>query len=78
MELTVKFCPCNSGEDLHELKNHLKQLSNVDVVEKRCLNYCGQCLVQPFALINGKNVVGNNVDELLTNIEETIGVLSEK
>lgn len=78
MELTVKFCPCNSEEDLHELKNHLKQLSNVDVVENRCLNYCGQCLIQPFALINGKNVVGNNVDDLLENIGETIRELSEE
>ncbi|WP_028401031.1 DUF1450 domain-containing protein [Ectobacillus panaciterrae] len=74
MEFIAKFCPGNSEEDLYELKDHLKQLSNVDVVEDRCLNYCGQCLVQPFTLINGKNIVGNTVDELLANIVEHIEV----
>jgi uncharacterized protein YuzB (UPF0349 family) len=68
MEINVKFCPHNYKNELRELKNVLKQLPNVIVTEDVCLNYCGQCLVQPFTLINGKNIASDGVDALYQKI----------
>ncbi|MHC5532948.1 DUF1450 domain-containing protein [Priestia megaterium] len=73
MEFTIKFCPCNFDEELSEVKEKLEQLSHVEVIEERCLLYCGQCLVQPFALVNGENVVSDNPNELLSSIIERVG-----
>ena len=78
MELTVKFCPCNFEDDLYEVKEQLMQIPNVEVIEERCLLYCGQCLVQPFALVNGRNIVSDTVDELFANIVEHIGELKHQ
>ncbi|MDQ0247704.1 uncharacterized protein YuzB (UPF0349 family) [Bacillus fengqiuensis] len=76
MELTVKFCPCNFEDDLYEVKERLAQTPNIEVIEERCLLYCGQCLVQPFALVNGKNVISDTADELFENIIDHIEELN--
>ena len=68
MEIIAKFCPCNFEDELDEVKDQLRQLPNVEVIDERCLNYCGQCLVQPYALINGDNIVADDPDELLSTI----------
>jgi len=70
MEFVVKFCPCNFEDELRDVKDQLRQLSNVAVIEDRCLNYCGQCLAQPYALVNGKNIAAHTKDELLIKIKE--------
>jgi uncharacterized protein YuzB (UPF0349 family) len=70
MEYTVKFCPCNFEEELYDVKEKLQQISNVEIIEEKCLLYCGQCLVQPFAIVNGKNIVSDSVNDLLGNILE--------
>ncbi|MDI3090192.1 DUF1450 domain-containing protein [Priestia megaterium] len=68
MEYTVKFCPCNFEEELYDVKEKLQQISNVEIIEEKCLLYCGQCLIQPFALVNGKNIVSDSVSDLLADI----------
>jgi uncharacterized protein YuzB (UPF0349 family) len=74
----VKFCPNNSKNELQEVKIHLKKLPNINVIEDECLNYCGQCIVQPFSLINGKNITCDAVNELYPNIIEYIETLQIK
>ena len=68
MGYTVKFCPCNFEEELYDVKEKLQQISNVEIIEEKCLLYCGQCLIQPFALVNGKNIVSDSVNDLLADI----------
>ncbi|CAH0322742.1 MULTISPECIES: DUF1450 domain-containing protein [Priestia] len=68
MEYIVKFCPCNFEEELYDVKEKLQQISDVEIIEEKCLLYCGQCLVQPFALVNGKNIVSDSVNDLLADI----------
>lgn len=68
MEYTVKFCPCNFEEELYDVKEKLQKMSDVEIIEEKCLLYCGQCLVQPFALVNGKNIVSDSVNDLLSDI----------
>jgi uncharacterized protein YuzB (UPF0349 family) len=76
MQVTTKFCPCNFTDELHEVKAKLKELSNVNVVENKCLNYCGQCLEHPFSLVNGKNIVSDTSDELYEHIKNHLEVIS--
>ncbi|MCT8139210.1 DUF1450 domain-containing protein [Anaerobacillus sp. CMMVII] len=70
MTVKIKFCPHNFKGELNDLINYLKQLENVIVADDLCLNYCGQCLVHPFALINGKNITGKSVAELQQKVVE--------
>lgn len=78
MQVTTKFCPCNFADELHEVKTKLKELSNVNVVENKCLNYCGQCLEYPFSLVNGKNIVSDTSAELYEHIKNHLEVISNK
>ena len=77
MEIEVKFCPCNFEDDMESIKEQLMERSDVNVIEERCLLFCGQCLVEPFALVNGQNIAANNVDELLEKIEHYIDMCIE-
>jgi uncharacterized protein YuzB (UPF0349 family) len=72
MKHKVKFCPNNFKNELQEVKLHLNKLPTINVIEDECLNYCGQCIVQPFSLINGKNITCDDVSDLYPNIVEYI------
>ncbi len=69
MGIDVKFCPCNFEDDLEFIKEQLMERSDLNVIEEQCLLYCGQCLVEPFALVNGENIAADEADELLVKIE---------
>ncbi|KON83542.1 hypothetical protein AF332_27750 [Sporosarcina globispora] len=72
MGIDVKFCPCNFEDDLKIIKERLMERSNLNLIEERCLLYCGQCLVKPFSIVNGENIAANDADELLLKIEHYI------
>lgn len=74
MGMVVKFCPCNFERELDRVKDEIRQLLNVELIDERCLNYCGQCLVQPYALVNGENVVVDHPDKLLAAILKKLEV----
>ncbi|MET3292204.1 UNVERIFIED_CONTAM: uncharacterized protein YuzB (UPF0349 family) [Brevibacillus sp. OAP136] len=69
----IKFCPCNFPDEFADVREQLKRLPDLTVVDDFCLLYCGQCLVQPFALVNKKNVIGDTPKELLDNILAALG-----
>ncbi|KAB7707844.1 DUF1450 domain-containing protein [Bacillus aerolatus] len=76
MEITAKFCPCNFEYELDDVKDQLEEMGII-VLEDRCLNYCGQCLIQPYALVNGQNITGNSPEELLKNILQSIDSINQ-
>lgn len=69
----IRFCPCNQLTRESELKEKLRNMPNTEVEDHKCLNYCGQCLVEPFALVNGKNITGYTDHELMNNIYQYLG-----
>ena len=77
MKISVKFCPSNFEDELEPMKDKLMECSGLEVTEDRCLLYCGQCLMQPFALVNGKNIVANDPYELLEKIEQYVARLKQ-
>ncbi|MGG0286917.1 DUF1450 domain-containing protein [Peribacillus butanolivorans] len=77
MKISVKFCPSNFEDELETMKDKLMECSCLEVIEDRCLLYCGQCLMQPFAVVNGVNIVANDPVELLEKIEQYVARLKQ-
>lgn len=72
MNINVKFCPCNFEDELEATKEKLRERSDLEVIEVRCLLYCGQCLMEPFALVNGENIVTNDPEKLYEKINHYV------
>lgn len=72
MKINVKFCPCNFEDELESVKEKLMERSDLEVIEDICLLYCGQCLMEPFALVNGENIVAEEPDELYEKIDQYV------
>ncbi|ATO48846.1 YuzB family protein [Brevibacillus laterosporus] len=74
MKALVEFCSSNV---ISYTKPVMEALENdpdldVDVVEYGCLGHCGECYMQPFALVNGDFITAETTDSLLTLIKEKI------
>ena len=78
MGIDVKFCPCNFEDDLEFIKERLMERSDLNVIEEQCLLYCGQCLVEPFAIVNGENIAADEADELLVKIEHYLDEVKQE
>jgi uncharacterized protein YuzB (UPF0349 family) len=50
----------------------LETNKDFDVIEYGCLGNCGQCLSEPFALVNGTIVEADTTDELQVKIDHQI------
>ncbi|MNL82015.1 hypothetical protein D3C87_2092800 [compost metagenome] len=50
----------------------LEQNPDYDVVEYGCLGNCGQCYMEPYALVNGEIVAAETAELLLAVILEKI------
>lgn len=75
MTVEVKFCPCNFEDEMDLVKDKLREDPDVSVWEERCLLYCGQCLVEPFAVINGEDITADSPEELLEEIQNHLNQL---
>lgn len=78
MKMNVKFCPCNFEDELEMTKEKLRNRSDLEVIEERCLLYCGQCLVQPFALVNGENIMAEEPDSLYEKIDYYVSNIKQE
>lgn len=72
MRPMVEFCVSNFSLGSEAVKKILEEENEVDVLEYGCLGNCGQCFVQPYALVDGQLVSGNTPQELLAAIKEQI------
>jgi uncharacterized protein YuzB (UPF0349 family) len=74
LKALVEFCSSNISS---YTKTVMEALENdpeldVDVMEYGCLGHCGECYMQPFALVNGDFVNADTQDELLAKIKEKL------
>lgn len=72
MRPLVEFCVNNLTDDVLEIKEKLEQDYSLDVIEYDCLGNCVICAQQPYALVNGEMVKGENAKELYTKIYQAI------
>ncbi|MGM8366620.1 DUF1450 domain-containing protein [Virgibacillus sp. W0181] len=49
-----------------------KEFPEVAVLMNECLSYCGLCAIRPYALVNGKRVIGKTPEDCLNNIRAAI------
>jgi uncharacterized protein YuzB (UPF0349 family) len=68
----VEFCVSNLSLGSGTVKKILEEENEVDVLEYGCLGNCGQCFVQPYALVNGTLISGKDAEELLAAIKAQI------
>ncbi len=68
----VEFCRSNLSMGSAAALNELEASSETDVIEYGCLGYCGECALQPYALVEGEMVIGSTSEQLLDKINKKI------
>lgn len=64
MRPIVEFCASNMHNGSDVTMKRLEQDPSLDVIEYGCLGNCGQCYMEPYALVNGEIVAASDADEL--------------
>lgn len=44
----------------------------IAVLQTDCLGFCGLCRLSPYAIVNGKRIIGKTAEECLEKIENAI------
>ncbi|MGE5631653.1 MAG: DUF1450 domain-containing protein [Caulobacteraceae bacterium] len=69
----VKFCENNFDQGTDEIAERIEsEFEDVAVIIEACLDYCGECAVGPFALVNDKFVQADTPEELYDKIVEKL------
>lgn len=72
MRPIIEFCVNNMHKGTDQVMKKLEKNPEYDVIEYGCLGNCGQCYVQPFALVNGEIISANDADALYEAILQGI------
>lgn len=78
MRPIVEFCTNNMHHGTDEVMRRLEENPELDVIEYGCLGNCGQCYMEPYALVNGEIVPASSPDELFEAIMTKIKELEEQ
>jgi uncharacterized protein YuzB (UPF0349 family) len=70
MRPMVEFCVSNLSNGSDRVKKVLEEEGKVDILEYGCLGNCGQCFVQPYALVEGKLIAADTPEALLTAVKD--------
>lgn len=68
MRPIIEFCLSNLASGSHDAMEELEKDPNLDIIEYGCLNHCGTCALDHFALVNGEYIAGDTPEELVSNI----------
>jgi uncharacterized protein YuzB (UPF0349 family) len=68
----IEFCASNMHHGTDRIMNLFEQNDEYEVTEYGCLGNCGECYLNPFALVEGQIVSAESVDELYDNIIKAI------
>jgi len=68
----IEFCASNMHHGTDRIMNLFEQNDDYEVTEYGCLGNCGECYLNPFALVEGAIVSAESVDELYDNILKAI------
>jgi uncharacterized protein YuzB (UPF0349 family) len=72
MRPIIEFCASNMHHGTEKVMKALELNPDFDVIEYGCLGNCGQCYMEPYALLNGEIIAAENADELHERILEKI------
>jgi uncharacterized protein YuzB (UPF0349 family) len=68
MRPIIEFCVNSAQHGTDAIVRKLEENPDYDVVEYGCLGNCGQCVAEPYALVNGEIVEASTADELYDRI----------
>jgi uncharacterized protein YuzB (UPF0349 family) len=68
MRPIIEFCASNMHHGTDQVMKKLEADPDYDVIEYGCLGNCGQCYMEPFALINGEILSADSADQLYEQI----------
>lgn len=68
----IEFCASNMHHGTDRIMNEFEQNDDYEVIEYGCLGNCGECYLNPFALVDGAIVSADSIDELHENIMKAI------
>lgn len=68
MRPIIEFCTNNMHHGTDETMRKLEENPDFDVIEYGCLGNCGQCYMEPYALVNGEIVAAATPDELYESV----------
>ncbi|MGG1553300.1 MULTISPECIES: YuzB family protein [Paenibacillus] len=72
MRPIIEFCASNMHNGTDKVMKQLEQNPDYDVMEYGCLGNCGQCYMEPYALVNGEIIAAEDADSLLARIIQRI------
>jgi uncharacterized protein YuzB (UPF0349 family) len=64
MRPIIEFCASNMHHGTDRVMKKLEENPDYDVIEYGCLGNCGQCYMEPYALLNGEIIAASDADEL--------------
>jgi uncharacterized protein YuzB (UPF0349 family) len=64
----IEFCASNMHHGTDEIMQRFEQDDRFEVVEYGCLGNCGECYLNPFALVDGAIVSAETAEELYANV----------
>ena len=68
MRPIIEFCVNNGQHGTDTVMRRLEENPEYDVIEYGCLSNCGQCALEPYAMVNGEIVAAASADELYEKI----------
>lgn len=68
----VEFCASNMHHGTDRIMRLFEQDEELEVIEYGCLGNCGECYLNPFALVEGTIVSADTPDELYNHVIEAI------
>jgi len=72
MKPLIEFCRSNYSWGTDKVKEKLEEDQELEVIEYGCLGRCSECLLRPFALVEGEYLEADSPEQLLLNIKEKL------
>jgi uncharacterized protein YuzB (UPF0349 family) len=72
MRPIIEFCVNNMHLGTDRIMKKLEENPDFDVIEYGCLGNCGQCYMEPYAMVNGEIIAAETADQLYDKILEAV------
>ncbi len=72
MRPIIEFCVNNMHLGTDRIMKLLEENPDYDVIEYGCLGNCGQCYLEPYALVNGEIIAAETADQLYEKILKAV------
>lgn len=69
--VVVEVCT-NNILILHAVEDLEYKYPEIAVLQTDCLGFCGLCRLSPYAIVNGKRIIGKTPEECIEKIEVAV------